>query len=68
MKTTKMNEALTAELKRFGWNPARIGTWGRRVDGNPGGVTIEHNGETRYIVGPFTAVHGDDQIAIVRWG
>ena len=63
--TTTMNAALSANLAANGATPI---LWGRRVNGDANGVTIERNGERRYIVGPFTAVRGGDQIAIVRWG
>lgn len=65
IKTTVMNSALKAELISLGWNPEKV-LWGRRVDGDMHGVTIEYNGKTRYWPGPGTCIRGGDQIAIVR--
>lgn len=64
--TTTMHPDLAAELRRLGWNPAHITTWGRRVNGDAHGVTIEFEGRTHHYGGPFSVVRGGDQIAIVR--
>ena len=64
--TTVMHPALTAELVRLGWNPARVGCWGNVVSGNVHGVRLERNGIERHYSGPFTSVEGGGQLAIVR--
>ena len=65
IKTTEMSPALRAELVKLGWNPERV-LWGRRVNGDAHGVTIEREGKTRYWPGPGVCVRGGDQVAIVR--
>lgn len=67
--TVEMNPELRAELIRLGWE-AQLDRliWGRRVSGDPYGVTIERDGRVEHYSGPLTAVRGGDQIAIVRFG
>jgi hypothetical protein len=67
MQTNEMSLALRERLVQLGWNPERV-TWGRRVNGDMHGVTLERNGVEKYHPGPFSAVRVGDQSAIVRWG
>lgn len=66
--TTTMSLALRERLIQLGWNPECVTTWGRRVNGDMHGVTLERNGVEKYHPGPFSAVSVGDQSAIVRWG
>ena len=68
MNTTEMSESLRERLISYGWKPENV-IWGRRVQGNVHGVTIELNGKETYYTGPFVCVQSKDQlqVAIVRW-
>jgi len=69
IKTTEMSAALKTELSKQGWaSRMQEVLWGRRVQGNMHGVTIEKEGVEKYYAGPFAAVSADGQIAIVRFG
>jgi len=64
----EMNETIRAELVRLGWDPEKV-LWGRRISGDVHGARLElPNGQFRYVAGPFVAVHGDGQMAEVRFG
>lgn len=63
-----MNDALKDALIRKGWEPTAV-LWGQRISGSPHGCTIKlPDDREQYFPGPFTAIQGGDQIAIVRWG
>lgn len=67
--TTEMAPELREELVRLGWGDKLAHLeWGRRMSGDMHGAEVERNGKIRYITGPFTAVRGGGQIAIVRRG
>lgn len=66
MQTNEMSLALRERLVQLGWKPERV-TWGRRVNGDMHGVTLERNGVETYHPGPLTTVKVGNQSAIVRW-
>jgi len=64
--TTEMSHLLRDKLIKLGWDPEQV-LWGRRVNGDPYGLTLEKEGVMRYHSGPFVTVCADGQSAIVRW-
>jgi hypothetical protein len=64
--TNEMHPGLRAELTRRGWNPDKV-IWGRRVEGDMHGMSLEQKGVIEYYPGPFVAIGYGGQSAIVRW-